>query len=111
MSVQFAIAGTGPVGNSKRNKKIYNHDLSHIVKGHLDYSRKLSQVLAAVGVSVKQLSPSELSGECFREAVGEAQDALSIATSDFSISEKIETPRSDVDATSDRIEEILIKDK
>lgn len=31
MSVQFAIAGTGPVGNSKRNKKIYNHDLSHIV--------------------------------------------------------------------------------
>ncbi|VDK36474.1 unnamed protein product [Gongylonema pulchrum] len=51
MSVQFTIAGTGPV-QCKKERKIVNFNLSHIVKGHLDYSRKLTEVLAAVGVRV-----------------------------------------------------------
>ena len=36
MSVQFRIAGTGPVDN-KNNKKIVNHNLSHIVSFSLNY--------------------------------------------------------------------------
>jgi hypothetical protein len=51
MNVQFTIAGTGPV-QSKTEKKIVNFNLSHIVKGHLDYSRKLTEVLEAVGIKV-----------------------------------------------------------
>uniref|UniRef100_A0A915PH89 JAB1/MPN/MOV34 metalloenzyme domain-containing protein n=1 Tax=Setaria digitata TaxID=48799 RepID=A0A915PH89_9BILA len=51
MSVQFTIAGTGPI-TCKREKKIVNFNLSHLVKGHLDYSRKLTEVLQAVGVRV-----------------------------------------------------------
>ncbi|KAK6736201.1 hypothetical protein RB195_019088 [Necator americanus] len=75
MSVQFTIAGTGPVDN-KNNKKILNYNLSHIVKGHLDYSRKLSEVLDAVGISVKRSSVTELFQEDTREAIDEAQDVL-----------------------------------
>ena len=51
MSVQVSIAGTGPVDN-KDEKKIVNFNLSHIVKGHLDYSKKLMEVLEAVGVKI-----------------------------------------------------------
>lgn len=51
MSVQFTIAGTGPV-TCKMEKKIVNFNLSHLIKGHLDYSRKLTEVLEAVGVRV-----------------------------------------------------------
>jgi hypothetical protein len=51
MNVQFTIAGTGPV-QSKTEKKIVNFNLSHIIKGHLDYSRKLTEVLEAVGIKV-----------------------------------------------------------
>uniref|UniRef100_A0A7E4USN5 DUF726 domain-containing protein n=1 Tax=Panagrellus redivivus TaxID=6233 RepID=A0A7E4USN5_PANRE len=51
MSVQFTIAGTGPV-ESKFERKIVNFNLSHIVKGHMDYSKKLTEVLEAVGVKV-----------------------------------------------------------
>ncbi|CAI4221607.1 unnamed protein product [Auanema sp. JU1783] len=51
MSVQFRIAGTGPIDN-KENKKIYNYNLSHIVKGHMDYARRLTEVLNAVSVRV-----------------------------------------------------------
>lgn len=50
MSVQFTIAGTGPV--QCKGRKIVNFNLSHIVKGHMDYSRKLTEILAAVGVRV-----------------------------------------------------------
>ncbi|VDL75512.1 unnamed protein product [Nippostrongylus brasiliensis] len=102
MSVQFAIAGTGPVGN--KNRKIFNHNLSHIVKGHLDYSRKLSEVLAAVGVSVKRMSSSDLSGQSFHEAIGEAQDALTIA--DTTLSNGVCSRPS----SPELVEEILIKD-
>ncbi|VDM95076.1 unnamed protein product [Thelazia callipaeda] len=64
MNAQFTVAGTGPV-ECKQGKKIANFNLSHIVnflnniifllsqvKGHLDYSYKLTEVLAAVGVKV-----------------------------------------------------------
>ncbi|XGW10592.1 hypothetical protein V3C99_012245 [Haemonchus contortus] len=105
MSVQFTIAGTGPVVH--KNRKIFNYNLSHIVKGHLDYSRKLSEVLAAVGVSVKQFSP-DLSGENFREAVGEAQDALTITVPEH---DKNGTTQNGTDAGLQKIEEISIKDK
>ncbi|PIO72474.1 hypothetical protein TELCIR_05594 [Teladorsagia circumcincta] len=105
MSVQFTIAGTGPVSN--KNRKIFNYNLSHIVKGHLDYSRKLSEVLAAVGVSVSSFSP-EPSGENFREAVGEAQDALTISVPDHN---ENETSPKDVDATANGMKKISIRDK
>ncbi|CAG9540801.1 unnamed protein product [Cercopithifilaria johnstoni] len=51
MNVQFTIAGTGPV-ICKMEKKIVNFNLSHLIKGHLDYSRKLTEVLEAVGVRI-----------------------------------------------------------
>uniref|UniRef100_A0A0M3IIZ9 Transmembrane and coiled-coil domain-containing protein 4 n=1 Tax=Ascaris lumbricoides TaxID=6252 RepID=A0A0M3IIZ9_ASCLU len=59
MSVQFTIAGTGPV-ETKNEHKIVNFNLSHIVKGHLDYSRKLTEVLDAVGVKVTPHSDESL---------------------------------------------------
>uniref|UniRef100_A0A0N5AQH0 Transmembrane and coiled-coil domain-containing protein 4 n=1 Tax=Syphacia muris TaxID=451379 RepID=A0A0N5AQH0_9BILA len=52
MSVQFTIAGTSAI-NERKERKIVNFNLSHIVKGHLDYSRKLPEVLEAVGVKIK----------------------------------------------------------
>lgn len=54
-SVQFTIAGTGPVEN-KHEKKIINFNLSHIIKGHTEYSKKLTEVLNAVGLRVTPLS-------------------------------------------------------
>uniref|UniRef100_A0A914QU04 Uncharacterized protein n=1 Tax=Panagrolaimus davidi TaxID=227884 RepID=A0A914QU04_9BILA len=51
MDVQFTIAGTGPV-QSKTETKILNFNLLHIIKGHLDYSRKLTEVLEAVRIKV-----------------------------------------------------------
>lgn len=64
MSVQFTIAGTGPV-NNRNDPKIVNFNLSHIVKGHLDYSRKLTDVLNAVGIRVtphSKMSSQSLKG-------------------------------------------------
>ncbi|CAD5209695.1 unnamed protein product [Bursaphelenchus okinawaensis] len=55
MSVQFTIAGTGPV-IVKDEKKIVNINLSHIIKGHMDYSKKLTEVLEAVGIRVSEYS-------------------------------------------------------
>ena len=55
MSAQFIIAGTGPVEN-REERKIVNFNVSHIVKGHMDYAKKLTKVLEAVGVRVTPLS-------------------------------------------------------
>ncbi|KAI6219281.1 hypothetical protein M3Y95_01122700 [Aphelenchoides besseyi] len=60
MSVQFAIAGTAPV-IVKGQQKIVNFNLSHIVKGHFDYSKKLTECLKAVGIRVTPYSRSSLS--------------------------------------------------
>ncbi|KHJ99549.1 hypothetical protein OESDEN_00452 [Oesophagostomum dentatum] len=103
MSVQFSIAGTAPVDG--KNKKIFNYNLSHIVKGHLDYSRKLSEVLAAVGVSVKSLSLNDLAQEDLHEAIGEAQDALTMK------SDLNDNTSSDAQRVVDGLREISIKDK
>uniref|UniRef100_A0A914VLQ6 Transmembrane and coiled-coil domain-containing protein 4 n=1 Tax=Plectus sambesii TaxID=2011161 RepID=A0A914VLQ6_9BILA len=65
MSVQFTIAGTGPVEN-KNERKIVNFNLTHLVSGHMDYSRKLTEVLEAVGVKVTPHS-SESSENLARE--------------------------------------------
>ncbi|KIH63314.1 hypothetical protein ANCDUO_06385 [Ancylostoma duodenale] len=108
MSVQFTIAGTGPV-EDKSNKKIFNYNLSHIVKGHLDYSRKLSEVLAAVGVAVKSLSPADLSQENMREAIGEAEDALTISVP--AKDDLKEDSSRDIQNDINGIREISIKDK
>ncbi|KAH7727056.1 Protein F35D11.3 [Aphelenchoides avenae] len=54
MSVQFTIAGTGPIDCKER--KIKNFNVSHIVKGHLDYHKRLTEVLEAVGVRVSPRS-------------------------------------------------------
>ncbi|GMS86580.1 hypothetical protein PENTCL1PPCAC_8755, partial [Pristionchus entomophagus] len=59
MSVQFSIAGTSPVDN-KYNRKIVNCNLSHIVKGHLDYSTKLTEILDAVGIKVAPHSENSI---------------------------------------------------
>lgn len=79
MSAQFRIAGTGPIDN-RNSKKIYNYNLSHIVKGHMDYSKRLTEVLHAVGVKVGPHSEdsivdlTELEGP--HEATGEAVEAI-----------------------------------
>lgn len=104
MCVQFTIAGTGPVDD--KNKKIFNYNLSHIVKGHLDYSRKLSEVLVAVGVNVKDLSTTEISDEILQESVGEAHDAL---ISDPSMPDGLKKDCSP--AEINRIAEITVRDK
>ncbi|CAI5443790.1 unnamed protein product [Caenorhabditis angaria] len=67
MSVQFRIAGTGPVEN-QTNKKIYNYNLSHIVKGHMDYSSRLTEVLEAVGVKTGKFVDANLNYEKAEEA-------------------------------------------
>jgi pimeloyl-ACP methyl ester carboxylesterase len=46
MSAQLFIAGTGPVTGA------VNFDLTHIVKGHMDYRHKLRECLEAVGCPV-----------------------------------------------------------
>ncbi|TMS35414.1 hypothetical protein L596_002825 [Steinernema carpocapsae] len=51
MSVQFTIAGTGPVDNQGQ-RRVVNFNLSNIVKGHMDYAQKLTEILEAVGVRV-----------------------------------------------------------
>ena len=58
MSAQATIAGTSAIDN-KKEPKIINYNVSHIVKGHLDYSRKLAQVLEAVGVKTVQGRPQQ----------------------------------------------------
>uniref|UniRef100_A0A8R1E2S5 Transmembrane and coiled-coil domain-containing protein 4 n=2 Tax=Caenorhabditis japonica TaxID=281687 RepID=A0A8R1E2S5_CAEJA len=79
MSAQIRIAGTGSVDN-RNNKKIYNYNLSHIVKGHLDYSKRLTEVLHAVGVKVGPHSDesavdlTQLEGPY--EATGQAEEAI-----------------------------------
>lgn len=85
MSAQFRIAGTGPVDN-RNSKKIYNYNLSHIVKGHMDYSKRLTEVLHAVGVKVGPHSEdsvvdlTELEGP--HEATGEAEEAINYKSTD-----------------------------
>ncbi|VDK61270.1 unnamed protein product [Cylicostephanus goldi] len=101
MSIQFTIAGTGPVDT--QNKKIFNQNLSHIVKGHLDYSRKLSEVLAAVGISVKRSSSTDF--ENGYEAVGEAQDAVVMKD------DSTENTSDIVEQAVDGLREISVKDK
>ncbi|CCD70531.1 putative membrane protein F35D11.3 [Caenorhabditis elegans] len=79
MSAQFRIAGTGPIDN-RNSKKIYNYNLSHIVKGHMDYSKRLTEVLNAVGVKVGPHSEdsvvdlTQLEGP--HEATGQAEEAI-----------------------------------
>ncbi|KAM3719193.1 putative membrane protein [Dirofilaria immitis] len=81
MSVQFTIAGTGPV-TCKMEKKIVNFNLSHLIKGHLDYSRKLTEILEAVGIRVRPyrgesiLSVNNVTGE------------LNTGVDDFNIAEE-----------------------
>ncbi|CAD6199748.1 unnamed protein product [Caenorhabditis auriculariae] len=102
MSVQFTIAGTGPLDN-KKNKKIYNCNLSHIVKGHLDYSKRLTEVLAAVGVKVgmhsenSAVSLADLEGPKTAQEAQEAKEDLSSKTGDL-------------DLDSRQLEEISVKD-
>ncbi|CAI5443794.1 unnamed protein product [Caenorhabditis angaria] len=67
MSVQFRISGTGPVEN-QTNKKIYIYNLSHIVKGHMDYSSRLTEVLEAVGVKTGKFVDANLNYEEAEEA-------------------------------------------
>ncbi|KAI6234131.1 hypothetical protein M3Y99_00847700 [Aphelenchoides fujianensis] len=82
MSVQFAIAGTAPVQN-KGERKIVNYNLSHIVKGHFDYAKKLSECLKAVGVRVSPHSenlafgPASPVGRSKRKAMGNGTPASS----------------------------------
>ncbi|KAK0395711.1 hypothetical protein QR680_001395 [Steinernema hermaphroditum] len=62
MSVQFAIAGTGPV-EARGEKKIVNFNLSNIVKGHLDYARKLTEILDAVDLEAYEQQTTVQEGE------------------------------------------------
>ncbi|VDM62215.1 unnamed protein product [Angiostrongylus costaricensis] len=88
MCVQFTIAGTGPV------------------KGHLDYSRKLTEVLAAVGVRVKELPTTEISDEIVRETGDEGQDALTSRPSVRDGGHKDCLP-----AESNKVAETAVRDK
>ncbi|KAI6179275.1 hypothetical protein M3Y98_00592800 [Aphelenchoides besseyi] len=88
MSIQFAIAGTAPV-IVKGQQKIVNFNLSHIVKGHFDYSKKLTECLKAVGI--RTLSASN---EPFQKMSSEARAQAS--TPPPSETEKI-IPLTDVD--------------
>ncbi|XP_036369347.1 transmembrane and coiled-coil domain-containing protein 4 isoform X2 [Octopus sinensis] len=54
-SMQFQIAGLMPV--KLTHHCMHNIDLSDVVKGHLDYMKKLDNVLKVVGIRTKQLSP------------------------------------------------------
>lgn len=56
MSMQLKIAGTSPITFSER--KIVNLNLTHIVKGHMDYSKKLTAILNSMGIKVTPLSQS-----------------------------------------------------
>uniref|UniRef100_A0A0K0CXB5 Transmembrane and coiled-coil domain-containing protein 4 n=1 Tax=Angiostrongylus cantonensis TaxID=6313 RepID=A0A0K0CXB5_ANGCA len=104
MCVQFTIAGTGPVDDKSNKKKIFNYNLSHIVKGHLDYSRKLTEVLAAVGVRVKELPTIETSDKI----VGgeEGQDGL---TSGPSMQE--DGHKDCLPAETNKVAETAVRDK
>jgi hypothetical protein len=85
MSIQFSIAGTAPVDN-KKNTKIVNFNLSHIIKGHLDYSAKLPEVLQAVGIRThprSEESQNNLKAYC-EEQEEKAKEAEELA-------DKIET--------------------
>uniref|UniRef100_A0A914D6B5 Transmembrane and coiled-coil domain-containing protein 4 n=2 Tax=Acrobeloides nanus TaxID=290746 RepID=A0A914D6B5_9BILA len=85
MSVQASIAGTGPVDN-KDEKKIVNFNLSHIVKGHLDYSKKLMEVLDSVGVKIDKTS-IKLSNEAEQgEEASELVEKIALDDSDNKIS-------------------------
>lgn len=69
MSIQFSIAGTSPIG-AKRNRKIVNFNLSHIVKSHFDYAKKLPEILSAVGVKTSprsETSSSDLKAYCEKQ--------------------------------------------
>lgn len=58
-SVQFRIAGTAPV--QWDNRRMINMDLTNVVNGHMDYMKKMSIVLDAVGLRTKEVSNSFMS--------------------------------------------------
>ncbi|KAF5906706.1 transmembrane and coiled-coil domain-containing protein 4, partial [Clarias magur] len=51
-SVQLSVAGLQPI--SSNNRRIFNVDLSSVVKGHLDYMHQMDTILVAVGVPTKE---------------------------------------------------------
>lgn len=65
--------------------------------------------MAAVGVAVKSLTPADFSQENIREAVGEAQDALTVSAS--TKDDLTQNSSSDVQCDINGIREISIKDK
>ncbi|VDO43647.1 unnamed protein product [Onchocerca flexuosa] len=81
MSVQFTIAGTGPV-TCKMEKKIVNFNLSHLIKGHLDYSRKLTEILEVVGVRVRPRRDESMLN------MDKVARELNIGNSDFDVAEE-----------------------
>ncbi|GMT16283.1 hypothetical protein PFISCL1PPCAC_7580 [Pristionchus fissidentatus] len=94
MSVQFSIAGTTAIEN-KHNKKIVNCNLSHVVNGHLDYSRKLTEVLDAVGIKVAPHSEDSVVDFTALDA------ARSPDTTALSPSETTVVERKTIDSASD----------
>ncbi|XP_062871981.1 transmembrane and coiled-coil domain-containing protein 4 [Trichomycterus rosablanca] len=51
-SVQLSVAGLQPIGS--KTHRIFNVDLSSVVKGHLDYMNEMDTILVAVGVPTKE---------------------------------------------------------
>lgn len=47
--------------DNRNERKIFNFNLSHIVKGHSEYAKKLTQILDVVGVRVTPLSKASRS--------------------------------------------------
>ncbi|XP_071943959.1 uncharacterized protein [Antedon mediterranea] len=76
-SVQVTnIAGLGPVNWD--NRRMENIDLTDIVGGHLDYSEKIDEILAHIGIKTIERSSSPL----LREMGGAAKDATKGATNE-----------------------------
>uniref|UniRef100_A0A0N5B3F4 Transmembrane and coiled-coil domain-containing protein 4 n=1 Tax=Strongyloides papillosus TaxID=174720 RepID=A0A0N5B3F4_STREA len=68
MNVQFSIAGISPieVGNCYK-KKVINHDLSKIVKGHLEYGNKIDDIMKELGVVTVNRHSNQISREEIRD--------------------------------------------
>ncbi|XP_019907670.1 transmembrane and coiled-coil domain-containing protein 4 isoform X2 [Esox lucius] len=52
-SAQLSVAGLQPI--SLNDHRIFNVDLSSVVKGHLDYMRQMDTILVAVGVPTREV--------------------------------------------------------
>ncbi|XP_021471876.2 transmembrane and coiled-coil domain-containing protein 4 [Oncorhynchus mykiss] len=52
-SAQLSVAGLQPI--SLNDRRIFNVDLSSVVKGHLDYMRQMDTILVAVGVPTREV--------------------------------------------------------